>query len=245
MAMFKALTPQGGTHVPSPPGKRNQLFVSTDLPGKTNHPLLSPSLSITRARLQKQQKKYYQRSGLFPVRFTGSFHDFMMISIESVAHDSCFNPNSDSALQTAIDEPKYRGNQQSGSQPSMLCFNASSVNIWLKRFHDHWLRLLDFVSLSIANSRRYEQNDDSNHARPGHQPGGAGAMFSMYGEPAKLSQNHRDTMIELLLDLFEKDVYPLKADEKIQQQSLDYVQRTANKINTYLAQSINELHYSP
>lgn len=238
MAMFNALTPQASTHAPSPPGKRSQLCVSTALPGKTNPPLLSPSLSITRARLQKQQKKYYQRSGLFPVRFTGSFHDFMMISIESVAHDSCFNPNSDSALQTAIDEPKYRGNQQSGSQPSMRCFNASSVNIWLKRFHDHWLRLLDFVSLSIANSQRDEQNDDS------HQPGGAGAMLPMYGEPAKLSQSHRDTMIELLLDLFEKDVYPLKADEKIQQQSLDYVQRTANKINRYLAQNINESYYS-
>jgi len=176
------------------------------------------------ARLMIQQEKYRQRGGVFPVRFTGSFHDFTLIAIAWHAHrdqpdDEVANPLVEGEVKKTVNTAftsQYLGTMKDGACPSMMCFSVQGVNLWLKRFHDYWLRLIDLVS----------KNDDRHYS----------ACVTKYAP--SFCQTERETMMELLLALFEKDVYSSPSDEKVQQTSLDYVRHYASPVNSHLAANI-------
>lgn len=107
-------------------------------------------------RVSKLREKYLQRNGLFPVVFTGSFDDLIVVANAGERATGFLSPGGIASSLYSTDETRY---ERAGGGAEMISwrtrnldtFSNAELDAWMRLFQEYWLNLLE--TLRILSGR--------------------------------------------------------------------------------------------
>lgn len=96
------------------------------------------------SRVQKLKEKYQQRKGLFPVLFTGSLDDLVVIiNAEDRANSFLNRSGFQRSLYNDLEERQRRGSNLAWRGRNLDTFSSSELDAWVRIFQEYWLNMIE------------------------------------------------------------------------------------------------------
>lgn len=98
-------------------------------------------------RVERLRAKYEKRKGLFPVTFTGSLDDLLVvISAEDRTNSFLNRPGYRPSLYNELAVRKRIGKDSSWRNRNLDTFSASELDAWVRIFQEYWLDMIETLT---------------------------------------------------------------------------------------------------